>query len=191
MRPTKSLRAITAVSLLVLFFISAMCAGCSNRYKSPQSLALMEAPATAPVFDWNGEIGKLLTPASGLHASLEPAAQVYTITVPRNDLNVSIDGMPVPTAAGIASTFRFYRCTCGKMSILGEFIVVDYEANDVIDALRPGNLIRITAVSPIAIGDKPKLLSVRFHGEGEPAPLATLIRQAMRWTGEERMKPAK
>src|SRR5205823_5149339 len=107
----------------------------------------------------------------------------------RDDLEVKIDGMSVPTGAGIASTFHFYLCSCGKMSVLGEFILADYEANDVIDALRPGALIRITAVSPIAIGDRPHLLSVRFHGEGEAPALAKLIREAMGWTGEARMKP--
>ena len=96
--------------------------------------------------------------------------------------------MSVPTAAGIASTFHFYLCSCGKTSVLGEFIVVDYEANDVIDALHPGGIIRVTALSPFAIGDKPRVLSVRFHGEGDAASLAKLIKAALQWTGEARLK---
>jgi hypothetical protein len=149
------------------------------------------SPEEAPPIDWKTEIGDLLQSPGGSIASLNEKERVYTITVPRADLDVKIDGMAVPTAAGIGSTFHFYQCSCGKMSVLGEFIVADYEANDVIDALRPGAMIRITAVGPIALGDHPKLLSVRFHGEGEATPLAKLIKEAMRWTGGERMKPSK
>jgi hypothetical protein len=142
--------------------------------------------------DWKKEIGDVLVPSGGpLRATLNEKQQVYTITIPRDDLDVTIDGMSVPIAAGIASTFHFYRCSCGKMSVLGEFVVVDYEANDVIDALRaPGNAIHVAAVNSIAIGVRPPLLSVRFHGEGEAAQLAKLIRAAMDWTGEARMRPA-
>ena len=147
-------------------------------------------PAEHPT-DWKKEIGDIVAPATGLIADLNAKEQVYTITVPRTDVDLNIDGMRVPTAAGIASKFYFYRCDCGKMSVLGEFIVLDYEANDVIDALRAGAVIRVTAVNSIAIGDRPHLLSVRFHGEGEATPLAKLIKEALRWTGEERMKPAK
>ena len=152
-------------------------------------VAVMATPTSVdPSFDWKTQIGDIIAPPSGLNALLNVADQVYTVTVPRGDIDVKIDGMSVPASAGLASTFHFYRCTCGKMSVLGEFIVIDYEANDVIDALRLGAIIRITAVSPIAIGDKPHLLSVRFHGEGEATPLAKLVKEAMRWTGEGRMK---
>lgn len=148
-----------------------------------------ESSSTQPPIDWKHEIGDAIAPPGGLIAELNAKEQVYTIKVPRSDLDLTIDGMSVPTAAGLASTFHFYRCSCGKMSVLGEFLVIDYEANDVIDALRQGATIRITAVAPVAIGDHPHLLSIRFHGEGEPTPLAKLIKEALRWTGAERMKP--
>src|SRR5205823_8932995 len=60
---------------------------------------------------------------------------VYTLAVPRDDLKVDIEGMPVPAGAGLASEFHFYRCPCGKMIAIGQFCLIDYEANDVIDAL--------------------------------------------------------
>jgi hypothetical protein len=173
----------------LLLLLAAGCAAPS----APRPALLAAAPQTPPALDWKKEIGDVVMPADigTLHASLDEKEQCYTITVAREDLDVKIDGMPVPTSAGIASTFHFYHCTCGKMSVLGEFIVVDYEANDVVDALRAGNLIRMTAMGPIAIGDRPRLLSVRFHGEGDAAALAKLVREALRWTGTERMKPAR
>jgi hypothetical protein len=172
-------------------------AGCASQHTRPPARVMSGATAPVPSaqtadaeipIDWKKEIGDVLVPSGPLHATLNEKQQVYTVTISRDDLDVSIDGMSVPMAAGIASNFHFYRCSCGKISVLGEFIVVDYEANDVIDALRPGNTIQVTAVSQIAIGVRPPLLSVRFHGEGEATPLANLIREAMRWTGTERMR---
>jgi hypothetical protein len=182
---------------LLLSLLIICIAGCAS-HDAPSPRVMSDAAAAAPPaqtadapIDWKKEIGDVLVPSGPLHAALNEKQQVYTVTISRDDLDVTIDGMSVPIAAGIASTFHFYRCSCGKISVLGEFIVVDYEANDVIDALRPGNTIQVTAVSQVAIGVRPPLLSVRFHGEGEATPLAKLIREAMRWTGTERMKPAK
>jgi Domain of Unknown Function (DUF1259) len=171
--------------------------GCGGGIRLPrgQSVGLADdaalpgASTVNTAFDWKKEIGDILDHTGAWQATLNEKEQVYTVTIPRTDLDLKIDGMPVPTSAGLASTIHFYRCSCGKMSVLGEFIAIDYEANDVIDALRPGNLIRVSGVCPIAIGDRPRLLVVRFQGEGEATPLGKLVREALRWTGEERMKP--
>lgn len=111
---------------------------------------------------------------------------VYTITVPRDDLNVRIDGMDVPTAAGIQSTFRFYICSCGKTVVIGEFVCADYEANDVAYALQKENLL-ISSMGPYLLYDKPHLMSVRFQAEGKPQPLAMAIKSAIEWTGKNRV----
>lgn len=113
---------------------------------------------------------------------------VYTITLPRDDLNVRIDGMDVPTAAGIASTFRFYICSCGKTVVIGEFVCADYEANDVAYALQKENLL-ISSMGPYLLYDKPHLMAVRFQAEGRPQPLAMAIKSAIEWTGKNRIPP--
>lgn len=113
---------------------------------------------------------------------------VYTITVPRDDLNVRIDGMDVPTAAGIGSTFRFYICSCGKTVVIGEFVCADYEANDVAYALQKENLL-ISSMGPYLLYDKPHLMAVRFQAEGKPQPLAAAIKSAIEWTGKDRVPP--
>jgi hypothetical protein len=182
-------RQVTVLSRILLSLACVVGLGCA--YKPPLKLADVAATQAAQGVDWKKEIGDVLVPSGSIHAALVEKEQVYTVTIPRDDLEVKIDGMPVPTAAGIASTFHFYHCSCGKMSVLGEFIVADYEANDVVDALRVGATIRVTAIGPIAIGERPRLLSVRFHGEGEATAMAKLIRSAMDWTGEARMKPRK
>ncbi len=112
---------------------------------------------------------------------------VYTFTVPRDDLDVTVDGMAVPTAAGVASEFRFFRCSCGKMRVVGQFCCGDYEVNDVVDAIRAGALIQVASVSPMFLADRPRVMVVRFQGEGDASGLARLLRSALDCTGNARL----
>src|SRR5688572_11109173 len=91
---------------------------------------------------------------------------VYRVVIPRDDLYVSIEGMDVPTAAGVESDFRFYHCPCGKTNIVGQFCLADYETNDVVDELREGQ-IEVTSVGAMLLHEKPRLVIVRFQAEGE------------------------
>ena len=119
----------------------------------------------------------------------EARDSVYTVTFPREDLVVRIEGMDIPAAAGIASTFHFYRCTCGKIVVIGEFIVTDYEANDVAYALQKQNIL-ISSMAPFLIYEKPRLMSVRFQSEGNAIELAKAIKSALDWTGRNRSSPS-
>jgi hypothetical protein len=111
---------------------------------------------------------------------------VYVITVPRDDLTILVEGMEVPTAAGLESVFQFYFCSCGKTNVIGQFCVQDYEVNDVIDALRAAR-IEIASVGPMLLHTRQAPVVIRFFAESTPEPLAKGIREALRWTGKERM----
>jgi hypothetical protein len=115
---------------------------------------------------------------------------VYTITIPRDDFDVSIDGMGIPTAAGLESAFHFYRCPCGKMNVAGVFVLADYESNDVLDALRKGQ-VNVASIAPLLLYARPNLLALRFQAEGDGATMAKTLRDALRCTGKERMAPQK
>jgi hypothetical protein len=116
---------------------------------------------------------------------------VLAFTFPRDDLEVTIQGNDTPVAAGIASEFRFYRCPCGMINVIGQFVVADYEANDVLDALREGR-VEIASVGPLLLHERPRLMLIRFLGENHHGrKLAQTLRTALSWTGRERMAPQK
>lgn len=116
---------------------------------------------------------------------------VLSFVFARDDLEVTIQGNDTPAAAGIASDFRFYRCPCGLLNVIGQFVVADYEANDVIDALREGHL-EVASVGPMLLHERPRLLLIRFQGENKHGgALARTLRTALSWTGKERMAPQK
>jgi len=116
---------------------------------------------------------------------------VYSVVFLRDDLDVTIEGNGVPAGAGLSSEFRLYRCPCGRINVVGQFVVADYEANDVIDALREGR-VEVASVGPLLLHEKPRLLLVRFFGENRSGgALAKTLRAALAWTGKERMAPQK
>jgi uncharacterized protein DUF1259 len=116
---------------------------------------------------------------------------VLSFTFPRDDLEVTIQGNDTPVGAGIASDFRFYRCPCGMINVIGQFVVADYEANDVLDALREGR-VEIASVGPLLLHERPRLMLIRFQGENHHGgKLAKTLRTALSWTGKERMAPQK
>jgi len=166
----------------LLIAVASTLAGCTA--DTPIQSAT-SAPATAPASDpaWP-QIDKALGREGAVHGN------VYTISIPRDDLDVSIEGMDVPTAAGLQSTFWFYRCPCGKLNLVGQFLVADYESNDVIDALRAGR-IKVASVSPYLLYEKPHLLLIRFQDEGDPVELVGTLREALRWMGKQRMPARK
>ena len=93
---------------------------------------------------------------------------VYTVVIPRDDLYVTVEEMYVPTAAGIESRFNFYHCSCGKTSVIGEFVLVDYEADDVVSTLLEKQF-TVASLGPFLLHEHPRLLSVHFKGEGKSA----------------------
>ena len=118
------------------------------------------------------------------------ADHVYTVTFPRDELFVSIEGMDVPAAAGIESCFHFYRCSCGKTVVLGQFVLADYEANDVVWSLEKQDFV-VSSIGPFLAYEKPRLTVVRFQAEGQPRRLAEALRDALNRTGKNRVSGQK
>jgi len=119
--------------------------------------------------------------------------EVFTLRLPRDDQIVFVDDNVVPTAAGLESVLHIYWCACGGYKSVGQFVLFDYEANDVIDALRKdysghGALFEVGTVSPMFLNDRPRVVSLRFQGEGDAVELAKVLRETMKWIGEERGK---
>jgi hypothetical protein len=110
---------------------------------------------------------------------------VLAVKLPRTDLWVQGDMGEIPTGAGIESAFYFFRCICGRDKVVGQFAVADYEVNDVLDALRAGQL-DVASVSPMFMGDKPRVMVVRFQGEGQIAIIAKTLKSALDVIGDAR-----
>ena len=152
--------------------------GCSGSLQAQEPPAKSESEQFAESTDWSAIAKKI-----GGTGTLKPLA--YTVSVPRTDLSLGYDDGEVPVDAGLESQFHFFRCPCGKMNLIGEFLVIDYEVNDVVDELRLGRM-RVASISPMLLMDKPRMMIIRFQGQGETSALASVIKSALNRTGEAR-----
>jgi Domain of Unknown Function (DUF1259) len=143
------------------------------------------APATRPT---NPDAPEWKTVATAMGRTGVARGDTYTITVPRDDLFVILDGNPVPVEAGLESRIHFYPGCCGKLGVLGQIAAMEHELNDVIDALRAAR-IEVASVGPMLLHTRQAPMIVRFQGEGDAGELAKAVRAALKWTGKERMAP--
>jgi Domain of Unknown Function (DUF1259) len=111
-----------------------------------------------------------------------PSDDSFAVIVPRNDIDLESEMGQIPISAGIASKFYFFRCPCGKIKVLGEFVVCDYEADDVLDAIRAGKF-DVVSLTPILQNTRPSMVSIRFQGEGDSDDLVKTLRHALDQTG--------
>lgn len=113
---------------------------------------------------------------------------VYTFIAERDDMMLQVEGSLLPPQA-MQSAFHFFAGCCGgKLSVVGQFIVLDYEANDVIDALRKHRL-EVAGMAPMLLHNRERPVVIHFQGHGDPEPLAKALKEALSWTGKQRMAP--
>jgi hypothetical protein len=143
------------------------------------------APTTRPT---NPDAAEWKAVAAAMGRAGVAHGEAYTVTVPRDDLIVILDGNPVPAEAGLESRVHFYPGCCGKLAVVGQIAAMDYELNDVIDALRAAR-IEVASVGPMLLHTRQAPMLVRFQGEADAGELAKAVRAALKWTGRERMAP--
>ena len=169
--------------LFVLAFLSlSVFIGAPSVAKDPTTL-----PADADMAA--DESFKSIEPLIGTKG--EKHNSVLTIRIPRSDLEGRLFNElgDIPIAAGIESRFDFFKCPCGKVNVIGQFVVTQDESNDVIDALRKTYYIKIVSISPMMLGEKPRLQIIRFQGDGQAETLAGYLKNALNQTGDARLSP--
>ena len=175
-----------------LLIAAGLLVGCQSQPPAEHPLKLAETPATLPAHESkpnDTEMWALIARTLGKEGKFGKDA--YTITIPRDDLWVNTDMGDIPTEAGLEIKIHFFKCPCGKTSVVGNFVVADYEMNDVIDELQTDGVIKIAGISPMFLREKPRVMSIYFQGEGEATKLATVLKGALEYTGDRRMPPMK
>jgi uncharacterized protein DUF1259 len=95
---------------------------------------------------------------------------VYQIAVPRAD-TVTLEGMNVPPAMGVATAINFQPTGGGKAAVTGDFVLIAAEVNPVIQALRASD-IEVTALHSHMLGESPRLFFMHFWANDDAVKLA-------------------
>lgn len=115
--------------------------------------------------------------AKTLGFSGRAAGGVYQVGVPRLD-TITVDGVVVPPAMGVAIGMNFQATGSGNAAITGDFVLLASEVNPVIRALRE-NGITVTALHSHMLGETPRLFFMHFWANDDAVKLAKGLRIAL------------
>jgi hypothetical protein len=126
-------------------------------------------PATAP--DWvkavNDTIGRQGTLKGGVLSFGPPRSQAITM-----------DGMTLSPAQGVAEAINFQDAGAGKVATTGDFVLIAEEVNPVISALEEHH-ITVTALHSHMLTEQPRLFFMHFWAVDDTKSVAEGIKAAL------------
>jgi Domain of Unknown Function (DUF1259) len=102
---------------------------------------------------------------------------VLAFGVPRAE-PVSMNGMTVSPAQGVAESINFQDAGGGKVATTGDFVLIAQEVNPVISALED-HAIAVTALHSHMLTEEPRLFFMHFWAVGAPESVAEGLRAAL------------
>lgn len=130
----------------------------------------LAAQAHAEEIDW-ANVDKSL----GKTASVE--GQIHRYGIPRNDLQVTLDGVAIKPALALGGWLSFDPVENGAL-VMGDLVLTETEVNPVMSKLLE-NGIEITAVHNHLMRASPATFYMHIHGQGNPVTMARAIRAAL------------
>ena len=108
---------------------------------------------------------------------------VLRVSIPRNDLRVTIAGRAVPTPLGFAGWLALTRGDGGASVMMGDLVLTEQEVNPVMSALLDNGL-DVTALHNHFFHEEPRIFYMHVHGMGMAEDLARRVRPALALIGK-------
>jgi hypothetical protein len=118
--------------------------------------------------------------AFGRQGSTE-AGGVHKYSLPRTDLDVSVDGQSVNPGLALGSWVAFKPHEQGALA-MGDLVLTEAEVSPVMSHLAEAG-INVTALHNHLLQESPKVMFMHIETTGEPADIARTIREALAQTG--------
>ena len=109
-------------------------------------------------------------------------SNVLKVNIPRNDLDMSVDGLHLPTAFGFGGWFAMTKGDGGHDVLMGDLVLTQKEVNPVMTALLDHGF-EVTALHNHFFWDEPRVFYMHIHGHGSAIDLATQIKPALSLIG--------
>jgi hypothetical protein len=107
---------------------------------------------------------------------------VYTTALPRNDLQVTIKGDPVPIPFGFGGWVSVKRTLDGQQAMLmSDTVLLEEEVNPLISVAQSRDL-QVTAIHNHFFYESPRIFYMHLHGMGDPVDLARKYGSAIKNT---------
>jgi hypothetical protein len=134
------------------------------------SAAGAPAPQAAAV-DWSA-----VQDALGRPGTMMPG-DVFRIGMPRTDLKVTVNDVPVQAGFALGSYAAFKQFDDGAM-VMGDLVLLDQEVNPVMSSLFD-NGIDVSALHNHVNNVSPHVMYMHYEGHGDPLQLAQELHQAL------------
>jgi hypothetical protein len=108
---------------------------------------------------------------------------VLKVNIPRNDLNVVVDGIATPTPLGFGGWIAFTKGDGGNDVMMGDLVLTEDEVNPVMSAVLDNGL-DVTALHNHFFFDAPRIFYMHVHGHGRAAEIAKKIGPALSLIGK-------
>src|SRR5207248_1307151 len=114
---------------------------------------------------------------------------VLKVNIPRNDLKMTIQGVPTPTPFGFGGWISLTKASDGSDVMMGDLVLLQDEVNPVMSALLD-NGIEVTALHNHFFWDDPHVYYMHLHGMGKTADLARKVKPALDLIGHVKAPPS-
>jgi hypothetical protein len=125
--------------------------------------------------DWNA-VGQAL----GKAGSVQPG-DVYKVSLPRGDLQVTVDGVQLRPALALGSWVAFKKMSGSDSMVMGDLVLTETEVEPVMLALQQGG-IEQTALHNHVLNESPRVMYMHISGRGDSLKLAQTIHAALNLT---------
>ena len=146
-----------------------------NRFQTMRTIALLVFSLIAlPVFaalDTNQ-----IQQAIGATGAWNAAEGVFKVTVPRNDVKISVDGWTMPPFMGLGSWAAFTETKMGGAMVMGDTVLFQDEVNPVMSAALDNGL-SVTALHNHFFYEEPKVYFMHIGGQGDAGQLAVAVKK--------------
>ena len=132
--------------------------------------SLSMAPAYAQSINWTQVDGVFNRTAA-------VTGDVHRYGFPRSDLSVTLDGVTIKPALALGGWVAFMPSHDGAMA-MGDLVLLESEVSPVMSKMIEGGL-QVTAVHNHLLRANPETFYLHIAGRGDPAKIATAIRDAL------------
>jgi len=148
-------------------------------------LAIVVLPQPIPAQDMPPEYAAVLN-ALGRQGDFKDG--VLKVNIPRNDLDVSVDGVATPTPFGFGGWIAFTKGDHGDV-MMGDLVLTEEEVNPVMSAVLDNGL-NVTALHNHFFYETPRIFYMHVHGHGPAADITKRIAPALALIGKTPVRRA-
>lgn len=116
-------------------------------------------------------------------------AGVLKVNIPRNDLQMTIQGFSTPTPFGFGGWIALTKAADGSDVMMGDLVLLQEEVNPVLSALLDSG-IDVTALHNHFFWDDPHVYYMHVHGMGKAADLAREVKPGLDLIGHVKPEAA-